>query len=814
MMPRRVLRALFGVAGLVVGSGLVTRGASAQRSVTSWAIARLGSSAAESMAAKQPGDLVQALVELPPGADPVSLGLRPLLPGVAVLFGDSARIAGFVRAHPELLIEVAPPLRPKLDLAIPYIAADRVRLDGAGPGGVDLDGSGVYVGIVDTGLDVTHADFRGPDGKTRVAWLLDFSMKPRAGNARDEKYGARVFERAELQAFLDAKVSDGRPDDPDGHGTHVAGIAAGNGGLDKTYVGVAPRAELVIVRATRDESGSIDESDAIAGTAFVFDMAAADKVPAVVNLSLGSQFGPHDGTSTFERSLAQLAKGPGRAVVVAASNEGGTPIHTSLRVSPGAKFTIPIRMDGADGKGGAYHAAQVFLWLNLRDDGDVKIGISGPDGEKWLEGVAKGEGLEARPNGLLVQVINDSDDGKVIPRDTHGAIVTFRGALPVGDYKLVLEGNGAIEAWLQGVGEASDGVGAAYFPQGGQIEGTIGVPASSEALIAVGCVGVRRSYKKGPLKEFLTSAVPPGTRCYYSSAGPSANGAMRPDVLAPGYFVISALAHKANERIPLGEFTLDQVVDVTHEHAALSGTSMSTPFVTGAVAILLQKDPTLAQEDVRALLQAGARGLADDAVAPLLLRDYSKGAGILDVEGALTALARKGASSPAAKRMQLRLGASYLASDGGQAMHALVLSRDDIGRPADLSPEPQLTLDGATLRGTMEHPATGLYRFAILPRKGATQATIHLSSGSLSLSRDVPVAADRWDARFGLGAGGGCAFATPALGADGAACFPWPALGLATLALCFTRLRTRRARSRAGAWAGRPAAREMPDRLR
>ncbi|MEO7091697.1 MAG: S8 family serine peptidase [Polyangiales bacterium] len=805
-------RALLGVAGLVVGCTLLARDASADRSVTSWAIARLGASAATSMAGKESGEPVQALVALPPGIDAIALGLRPLLPGVAVLSGDSARVAGFVLAHPDLRVDVAPPLRPKLDRAVPYIAAERARLEGIGPGGVTLDGRGVYVGIVDTGLDVTHADFRAPDGSTRVAWLLDFSMKARPGNALDEKYGGRVFDRRELQALLDAKATTGLPDDPEGHGTHVAGIAAGNGGLEKIYVGVAPAADLVIVRATRDESGSIDEADAIAGAAFVFDVAAKDGVPAVVNLSLGSQFGPHDGTSTFETSLARLAKGPGRAIIVAASNEGGTPIHTSLRVSPGVEFEIPIRLDGADGHGAAYRSAQVFAWLNLRDDGDVHVGLKGPDGEEWLDDVGKGEGVEARPDGLLVQIVNDvGGKNGPIPGGTHGAIVTFRGALPVGDYTLVLEGDGAIEAWLQGVGGASDGPGAAYFPQGGQIEGTIGVPASSEALIAVGCVGFRRSYRKGVLKEFLTPEVPPGTRCFFSSAGPSATGALRPDLLAPGYFVISSLARTAYGKIPLGEFGPDQVVDGTHEHAALSGTSMSTPFVTGATALLFQKDPTLTHENVRALLQAGARSLTDDASPPLLLRDYAKGAGILDVEGALAALDRKGAS-PAARTMQLRIGASYLASDGGQPMHALVLARADDGRPADFSSPPKVTFEGAVLRGPIEHAATGLYRFALLPQDGARLAVIHVNADGLSVSREVPIAADRWDARFGLAAGGGCAFSTVTIGDDGRARFGSLSLSLAVAALAVTRLRRRRARSRAAAPADRRGARGTPDR--
>src|SRR5206468_9694096 len=139
--------------------------------------------------------------------------------------------------------------------------------------------------------------------------------------------------------------SQGIPGDDEGHGTHVAGIAAGNGGPAKKFVGLAPAADLIIVRAA-DAEGNVDENKAITGVQFVFDRAKADGRPAAVNMSLGTQFGAHDGSSHFEQSLVALAQGPGRAISVAASNEGAFPIHTSLRVSKGAHFSIPVTLPG------------------------------------------------------------------------------------------------------------------------------------------------------------------------------------------------------------------------------------------------------------------------------------------------------------------------------------------------------------------------------------------------------------------------------------------------------------------------------------
>jgi len=684
-----------------------------------------------------------AMVRVPSGDAPA--GVTLIAPGIGVIDGEPAKLRAFALAHPTFGLELHPPLRPKLDVALPFIGCN------AKGGARDLDGRGTFVGIVDTGIDIQHQGFRNADGTTRIAWFLDFSREPRPDNALDQQYRARVFTRDELNALLAGGVGE-RPGDPDGHGTHVAGIAASSGGTGKKYFGVAPGADVIAVRAM-NEQGAVEEATAVLGAKFVFDRAAEAGRPAVVNLSLGTQFGAHDGTSTFEQGLSGLARGSGRAVVVAASNEGHLPIHTSVRVSPGDPYRIPIFLPGSNGDGAKYTDAQVFVWINARDRGDLRVSLR-RDGKPWIEPVERGKSLQTTPMDNVKLFVGNEDRKLLESESTGGAIVILTGPLPVGVYELELEGDTATELWLQGARQAVDGPGMPLFARGGQIEGTIGVPASTLGVISVGSVSARTSFANRAGDILVIEGAVPGTRSYFSSAGPSAIGAMRPDFLAPGHYVASTLARSALLAAPRGTFGDTEIIN--SEYAVLAGTSMSSPFAAGAIALLFQRDPTLTQEDVRALLQAGARPLEDDPAGGGSPRDYAVGAGIMDVEGALVALDRR-TGTPPATSLFLRLGSSYLAADGGLAVTGLAIARDDTGRPADVQGGLGLMLGNATIATPFEHPAIGLYRFSIRARPGhaGEDATIALR-GSLSLTRTLPIGGDRWDARDGVRAGGGC----------------------------------------------------------
>ena len=218
-------------------------------------------------------------------------------------------------------IEASSLLYPELDSSVPATRADLVH-----GGSYNLRGQGVLVTVFDTGLDYTHDDFRNPDGTTRVLYMWDQTVSgtPPSGFS----YGAEW-----TKSDIDAELGVSPPgvvneQDSNGHGTHVAGIAAGNGRATgnsqpaDTYVGMAPEADILIVKGGND---SFPTSNVIDGIAWA--MARADQLgqPIVINLSLGGHSGAHDGTRAHELAIT-AAVGQGKVIVVSAGNSAGS-IH-------------------------------------------------------------------------------------------------------------------------------------------------------------------------------------------------------------------------------------------------------------------------------------------------------------------------------------------------------------------------------------------------------------------------------------------------------------------------------------------------------
>jgi len=193
-------------------------------------------------------------------------------------------------------------LHPLMDVASARVQLPEFRNE------TGLTGEGVIIGVVDTGIDSNHPAFQ-----ERVLRILDQELQ---------------------QELTGENLSCSR--DTDGHGTHVAGIAAGN---DDQYGGIAPEAELVIVKSTLDEA---DTSD---GIRYIFRIAEELGRPAVVNLSLGGHYDPHDGSDDLSKSIDELS-GPGRIVCCSAGNEGNYNIHAQAHLakngdSRSIRFFVP-----------------------------------------------------------------------------------------------------------------------------------------------------------------------------------------------------------------------------------------------------------------------------------------------------------------------------------------------------------------------------------------------------------------------------------------------------------------------------------------
>jgi hypothetical protein len=247
---------------------------------------------------------------------------------------------------------------------------------------------------------------------------------------------------------------------------------------------------------------------------------------------------------------------------------------------------------------------------------------------------------------------------------------------------------------------------------------------------------------------------------------------MKPDIVAPGMYVIGAMSAQADPRRNggLGVFasqgrcgTPDYECFVTDddEHAVTSGTSMSAPLVSGAIALILQTHPELNQAQLRALLQAGARQPSGP-----ILEEQQLGPGALDLLGTLAAL--DAADSPLQRepdtRSRIALAASFVHPDPSQPLHGLLELRDSNDRVADGFDERRLTLDarGGTLSSKPRRVTAGLYAFeaTAAPGSGGKQLVLTLKFDDKPLAqRRVPIGTDRWAAEGESFAHGGCSVA-------------------------------------------------------
>jgi subtilisin family serine protease len=706
---------------------------------------------------------------------------------------DLSKLTG---EQPDLKLHWAPPRRPLLDQADNWIGVSGFR-EATG-----FSGQGVVIGIVDTGLDVRHGDLRDSDGKSRVRYLIDFSRPPRDRQAElEEEYGCTsdtecaIFSNEDLDALLNNATDGDEPKDTYGHGTHVASLAAGNGLAAKgaRYVGVAPGATLFGARVSRGSSGAIFDADIILATRFIFEQAERLGLPAVVNLSLGSDFGTHDGSSPLEQGLASFVGPdfPGRAIVVAAGNSGnlhtgidsGQPeplgIHTEVHVPRESTAEIPI-ITPSEELGGA-RGATIYVWLGFRPGDEISVAVDRGN-EPWIPAIAPGQASTFDAEGYEGTVFNGpTREGSSITVGDDNAVVVIDGDFEPGTrFTLRLSGHGTVNLWLQSGGGASPDISTGALLPRGEKQGTINIPAAHPDLIAVGATVNRNRWRDENGEAFLVGrddgsedlAEVDGT-APFSAAGPNALGVIKPDLVAPGMYVIGAMSGDADPRSNggLGVFASNgRCGDPDYEcfvidddvHAITSGTSMSAPLVSGAVALLLEQRPELTQPQIRILLQAGARQPTGTVLA-----EQQLGPGVLDLQGTLAALQAEDSPierSPA-DQSRIVLAASFIRPDPRLPLNGLLELRDGRDRVADVSDPRRLGLEvsGGSLSMAPTRLGPGLFQFQVTAPEGSGGAQLELRltfDGAPLVSRRVPIGVDRWLAEGNPLARGGCSVGT------------------------------------------------------
>jgi subtilisin family serine protease len=721
----------------------------------------------------------------------------------------------------------SPPRHLLMDRARASLRVDAARSQGAG------SGQGVVIGIVDSGVDASHADLRRADGSTRLAWWLDFASDPAGAQPELESaLGCRaeaglrcqVLSAADIDARLADDISGNEPGDAVGHGTIVAAIAAGNGswGGGSAFAGVAPEATLIAVRVT-GAAGTISDGDVVLATQFIFERARDLGMPAVVNLSLGSDFGAHDGSSELSEALAELAgpATPGRAIVVAGGNSGqlhrapggleAFGIHAervaSATAPARAPLATPFPLHGLDTTD-----ASLFVWLDLYPADALSVAVVLPDGSR-TEPVGIDQSRIERRAELTVAIVNgigDAGGRELVQRDwsdgpladvlppVGAAVVLIDGRWPAGEgFVIEVEGDGRAELWVQSEGDLA--------PEGGTLgalfasataRSTVTIPAAHPGLIAAGASVDRLEWTDYTGARSSVSALPGtpapelGAAAFFSSAGPSSRGEFKPDLVAPGAFVISALARSADPRRgAAGIFSGGLCAGlgcqiVSDGYALTAGTSMAAPMASGAAALLFERRPELTSAELRGLLIAGAGTL------PIRPDITSRaGAGTLDVAAsvrAASALPRGRDERPSGERSRLSVASEHAIADASRSVSALLWLKDGSGDAFDAESERiTLVVRGGELRSGLARIAPGSYEFAV---SAASPAPERMSievrvDGEPLLALELPI---EGGSEAGEANSGGCMLGA---GPPPAAGFPSAFAGLA----CVLGWRVRRA---------------------
>lgn len=564
-----------------------------------------------------------AVEETADAADPrISVLLRldgPLpdlggVPGLVVgsVRGDIATARLPLSALPRLesvagigRIEAARRLRPLLDLAVPAGKVDQVWT-----GAPAYTGDGVLVGVVDSGLDWQHDDFQNADGTTRIVAIWDQygTGTPPAGFTTGAEYDAADVEAGNVDQY-----------DFSGHGTHVTGIAAGNGRASSgLYRGVAYESEILFAKAYSDAAGGFDESYTIDAINYLADKAAALDRPIAINLSLGSHFGPHDGTSTQEQLIDDLS-GEGVAFCIAAGNEGEASVHHSTSAAGG---TVTLQIDSFYTPNGGDGDDYVLLQAWVEEA--TSISITTPGGQTYGP-VADGNG-DAAYNTAHGVILVDNSSGVDPDNGDRSVWIQLDDQagtdLAGGNWTIrFLNGSGTAHIWKL-VSTMSAG-----FPASDQTY-SVGSPGTAAEAITVAAWKTRNQWVSVAGTVGYSDGVAIGDRAPFSSIGPTRDGREKPDLIAPGMAILAAYSRETTPtapstlRIPGGEYLASQ------------GTSMASPFACGVVALMFEKNPTLTAAEIKSALRATA---ATDAYTGSTWND-GFGAGKIDAVAALAAI--------------------------------------------------------------------------------------------------------------------------------------------------------------------------------
>lgn len=455
------------------------------------------------------------------------------------------------------LVELGTPVRIKMDQARTAAKVDKVQA------GSELSqpflGTGVIVGVCDYGFQYNHITFYDANNSSELRVKRVYNIY------KNKKYTT--------QSTIENAGYDNTTDEA-GHATHVTGIAAGSYS-GNNYYGIAKDADIVMVQAGETNT------DLVNGIKYIFDYAAEVGKPAVINLSLGSHVGPHDGTSTFDRAIDALM-GEGRIICGAAGNEGNYPIYSEATLAAGESHTFILDDRYFDGsstyadfwgdEGQKYTVQVVYL-----DEDDVELATGTETATATSSSKTTTWRNTTYASGTLTAYTQLSANAS---NNKGNVYVAFKSFSPKSSYKIgfkvTAQTAGTVRVW-------GDDYSAVYW-EDGQTTHTVGeIGGTANNIISVGAWTTKtNTYSSGKIAGRIAG---------FSSKGPTADNRLKPEITAPGDVIMSSIPDLSS--IQADGKTSKKVGNTTYCWAYMSGTSMATPFITGVVATWLQANPKL-----------------------------------------------------------------------------------------------------------------------------------------------------------------------------------------------------------------------------
>ena len=457
---------------------------------------------------------------------------------------------------------------------------------------LSLYGQGILVAIIDSGIDYANIDFRNADGSTRIRYLWDQSLNPADGETAPVGYSIGVeYTKGQIDEALNAQtVSEQRrlvrSQDISGHGTAVAGVAAGNGSNSGgRYAGVAMQSELIVVKLGNPiQEGFPRTTELMMGIDYIIRKALELRTPVAVNISFGNTYGGHDGTTLLERYIDDVSNIWKSVFCIGTGNEAASAGHTSGRIISEGEETIQLAIQSRQS------SISIQIWKEYTDQ--IEISIINPSGVRVgpVPEILGPHRFRIGQTEILLYYGEPSPYS--ISQEIYIDLLPVESYLTEGIWRIVLSAGmimtGQYEMWLPSDNVLNRRPGV-LFPTDAT---TLTIPSSASRAISVGAYDAR-------------------TFAYadFSGRGEKINRENRlmfadskPDLAAPGVDLLVPASEGSTQRV--------------------SGTSFATPLVSGAAALLMEwgiekgNDPYLYGEKLKAYLRKGAKKLRGETDYP------------------------------------------------------------------------------------------------------------------------------------------------------------------------------------------------------